>query len=155
MSETMVNKRILIKCVSDLDHAIRRRCIDSCSTKDYINAMEEITTRKKIGRSWYKPPIENRTDGKPISIINNRQHIDPLKCHKSGGTSHLANTCLKKTIINEIEIKKAEDTKETNYVSLHESDSQPSEEEELPDQLSIENINVSFEVTEVHTYLPL
>ncbi|MBW0547586.1 hypothetical protein O181_087301 [Austropuccinia psidii MF-1] len=56
-----------------------------------------------------------------------------------------------KTIINEIEI---EDTKETNVVSVHESDSEPSEEEEPPDQLSIEDTNVSFEVTKLHTHLP-
>ncbi|MBW0512513.1 hypothetical protein O181_052228 [Austropuccinia psidii MF-1] len=47
-----------------------------------------------------------------------------------------------------------DDTKETNDVPVHESDSEPSEEEELPDELSIENVNVSFEVTEVHTHLP-
>ncbi|MBW0529370.1 hypothetical protein O181_069085 [Austropuccinia psidii MF-1] len=44
--------------------------------------------------------------------------------------------------------------KETNNLCLNESDSEPSEESELPDELSIENINVSFEVTEVHTHLP-
>ncbi|MBW0536405.1 hypothetical protein O181_076120, partial [Austropuccinia psidii MF-1] len=57
------------------------------------------------------------------------------------------------TRINEIEIEKY-DTKEANDVPVHESDSEPSEEEELPDELSIENINVSFEVTEAHTHLP-
>ncbi|MBW0507388.1 hypothetical protein O181_047103 [Austropuccinia psidii MF-1] len=57
------------------------------------------------------------------------------------------------TRINEIEIEK-DDTKETNDVPVHESDSERSEGEELPDELSIENINVSFEVTEVHTHLP-
>ncbi|MBW0586792.1 hypothetical protein O181_126507, partial [Austropuccinia psidii MF-1] len=57
------------------------------------------------------------------------------------------------TRINEIEIEK-DDAKETNDVHVHESDSEPSEEEELPDELSIENINFSFEVTEVHTHLP-
>ncbi|MBW0482763.1 hypothetical protein O181_022478 [Austropuccinia psidii MF-1] len=44
--------------------------------------------------------------------------------------------------------------KEANDVSLHESDSEPYEEEELTEQLSIENINVSFEVIEIHTHLP-
>ncbi|MBW0472952.1 hypothetical protein O181_012667 [Austropuccinia psidii MF-1] len=57
------------------------------------------------------------------------------------------------TRINEIKIEKAEDTKETVDVSLHESDSEPSEEEELPDKLSVENNNVSFEFAEVHTHL--
>ncbi|MBW0516087.1 hypothetical protein O181_055802 [Austropuccinia psidii MF-1] len=51
-------------------------------------------------------------------------------------------------------MKKSEDRKETNDVTLHESDSEPSEEEELPDQLSTENINLFFEVTEVNTHLP-
>ncbi|MBW0529209.1 hypothetical protein O181_068924 [Austropuccinia psidii MF-1] len=92
--------------------------------------MEYITTRKKIGRNWYKPPIDNKTSWKPISRPNKQQEKAPLKCNKCGSTS------------------------QTNDVSLHESDSEPSEEEELPDELGIKNINVSFEVTEFHTHLP-
>ncbi|MBW0590622.1 hypothetical protein O181_130337 [Austropuccinia psidii MF-1] len=115
MSETMLHKRILRKCAGDLEHAIRRRCIEPCSTEDYINAMEDITTRKKIGTNWYKFPIDNKTSGKPISNPNKPQDRLPFKCH---------------------------------------NDSEPSEEEEIPDELSIEKINVSFEVTEVHTPLP-
>ncbi|MBW0535849.1 hypothetical protein O181_075564 [Austropuccinia psidii MF-1] len=153
MSETMIHKRILRKCGGDLEHAIRRRCIDPCSTEDYINSMEDITTRTKTGRNWYKPPIDNKTSGKPISKPNKTHDKPPFKCHKCGSTSHLANTCPKKTKINEIEMYQVEDTKETNNLSLNESDSEPSEEEELPDELSIGNINVSFEVTEVHTHL--
>ncbi|MBW0574426.1 hypothetical protein O181_114141 [Austropuccinia psidii MF-1] len=116
--------------------------------------MEDITTRTKIGRNWSKSPIDNKTNGKPISKPNKPQDRLPLKCHKCGSTSHLANTCPKKTRINEINVEKVEDTKETTDVSLHESDSEPSEEEEVPEELSIEKINVSFEVTEVHTHLP-
>ncbi|MBW0542431.1 hypothetical protein O181_082146 [Austropuccinia psidii MF-1] len=66
MSETMIHKRILRKCGGDLEHAIRRSCIEPCSTEDYINAMEEITTRTKIGRNLYKPPMDNKTSGEPI-----------------------------------------------------------------------------------------
>ncbi|MBW0564156.1 hypothetical protein O181_103871 [Austropuccinia psidii MF-1] len=153
MYETMVHKRILRKCGCELEHAIRSRFIEPCSTEDYINAMEDITTRTTIGRNWYKSPIDNETSGKPISKPNEPQDRLLLKCHKCGSTSHLANTCPKKTRINDIEIEK-DDTKETNDVHVHESDSEPSEEEELPDELSIENINVSFEFTEVHTHLP-
>ncbi|MBW0542553.1 hypothetical protein O181_082268 [Austropuccinia psidii MF-1] len=153
MSERIVHKRILRKCGGYLEHAIRRRCIEPFSTEDYINAMEDITTRTKIGRNWYKPPMDNKTSGKPIPKPNKPHYKDPLKCHECGSTSHLANTFPKETRINEIEIEK-DDTKEKNDVSVHESDSEPSEEEELPDELSIENINVSFEVTEVHTHLP-
>ncbi|MBW0499578.1 hypothetical protein O181_039293 [Austropuccinia psidii MF-1] len=154
MSETMVYKRILRKCGGGLENAIRSRCIEPCSTEDYINAMEDITTRTEMGRNWYKHPIDNKASGKPISKQNKPQDRAPWKCHKCGSTSLLANTCPKKTRINEIEIEKEDDTKEANDVSLHESDSEPSEEEEPTDKLSIENINVSFEFTAVHTHLP-
>ncbi|MBW0528536.1 hypothetical protein O181_068251 [Austropuccinia psidii MF-1] len=96
--------------------------------------------------------MDNKTSGKPIPKPNKTHDKDPLKCNKCGSTSHLANTFPKKTRINEIEIEK-DATEEKNDVPLHESDSEPSEEEELPDELSIENINVSFGVTEVHTHL--
>ncbi|MBW0563851.1 hypothetical protein O181_103566 [Austropuccinia psidii MF-1] len=130
MCETMIYKRILRKGGGDLEHAITSRCIDPCSTEDYTNAMEDITIRTKP------------------------QERAPLKCHKCGSTSHLPNTCPKKTRINDIEIEKEDNIKEANNVSLHKGDSQPSEEEDLTDILSIENINVSCEVTEVHTHLP-
>ncbi|MBW0520096.1 hypothetical protein O181_059811 [Austropuccinia psidii MF-1] len=153
ISGTMVNKMILRKFCHDLEHAIQSRCIEPFSTEDYINAMEDITTRKKIRRNWYKPPIYNKTSGKEIPKPNKPHDKAPLKCHKCGITSHLESTCPKKTRINEIEIDKFEDTKETNNVFLHDSDSEPSEEEEVPDELSIENIDVSFEVTEGYTHL--
>ncbi|MBW0552998.1 hypothetical protein O181_092713 [Austropuccinia psidii MF-1] len=98
--------------------------------------------------------MENKTSGKPIPKPNKPHDKAPLNCCKCGSTSHLENTFPKKTRIKEIEIDKAEDTKETNNISLHDSDSEPSEEEEVPDELSIENINFSFEVTEVQTHLP-
>ncbi|MBW0546112.1 hypothetical protein O181_085827 [Austropuccinia psidii MF-1] len=147
MSETINHERILRRCGCDLEHAIRSRCIENYSTENYINYMEEITTRTKIGRNLCKPPMENKTSGKPIPKPNEPHEKAPLKCKKCGSTSHLENTCPKKTRINEIEIDKVEDTKETNNVSLHESDYEPSEEDIL-DELIIENINVSFEVTE-------
>ncbi|MBW0580281.1 hypothetical protein O181_119996 [Austropuccinia psidii MF-1] len=153
MSEKMVHKRILRKCGGHPGHAIRSRCIEPWSTEDYINAMDDITTRTKIGRNWYKPPIDNKTSGKPIPKPKKTHEKAPLKCHKCGSTSHLANTCHTKTRINEMRIEK-DDTKETHEVSVHESNFGPSEEEEFPDELSIENINVSLEVTEVHTQLP-
>ncbi|MBW0497631.1 hypothetical protein O181_037346 [Austropuccinia psidii MF-1] len=119
MSETVVHKRILRKCGGDLEHAIRSRVIESCSEADYINAMKDITTRTKTGRNWYKPPIDNKPSGKPITKPNEPQDRAPLKFHKCGSTSHLANTCLKKTRINEIEIEKDDDTKEENNLYLH------------------------------------
>ncbi|MBW0511313.1 hypothetical protein O181_051028 [Austropuccinia psidii MF-1] len=111
MSETMVHKRILRKCGGDLEHAIQSRCIEPCSTEDYMNVMEDITTGTKIGGNWYKPSMDNKTSGKPISKHNKPHYKAPLKCHTCGSTSHLANTCPKKTRINEIEVEKDE-TKE-------------------------------------------
>ncbi|MBW0560570.1 hypothetical protein O181_100285 [Austropuccinia psidii MF-1] len=154
MSKTMVHQRISRKCGGDLERVLRSKCIEPCSTEDYINAMENITIGTKVGRNCYKSPRDNKTGRKPISKPNKPQDRLPLKCHKCGSTSHLATTCPKKTTINEINIEKVKDTKGTNDVSLHLSDSEPSEEEEVPEELSIENINVYFEVTEVHTHLP-
>ncbi|MBW0510783.1 hypothetical protein O181_050498 [Austropuccinia psidii MF-1] len=152
MSEKMVHKRILRRRSGNLEHAITSRCIEPCSTEDYINSMEDITTTTKIGRNWHKPPMDNKASGKPIPKLNKPHDKAPLKCDKCGSTSHLANNCPKKTRINGIEIEKGY-TKETNDVPVHESDSEPSEEEEIPDEFSVENINVSFEVTELHTHL--
>ncbi|MBW0537761.1 hypothetical protein O181_077476 [Austropuccinia psidii MF-1] len=132
----------------------RSRCIEPFSTEDYINAMEYITIREKIGRNWYKPPRDKKTSGNQIQKPNKPHEKAPLKCHKCGSTSHFSKTFPKKTRKNEIEVDKAEDTKKTDNVSLHDSDSESSEEEEVPDELSIENMSVSFEVTEVHTHLP-
>ncbi|MBW0510437.1 hypothetical protein O181_050152 [Austropuccinia psidii MF-1] len=83
MSETMVHKKILRKCSDDLEHAMRRRCIDPCSTENYINAIEDITTRSKIGRNWYKHPMDNKTSGKPIPKPNKPHYKAPLKVHKN------------------------------------------------------------------------
>ncbi|MBW0495006.1 hypothetical protein O181_034721 [Austropuccinia psidii MF-1] len=118
MSEAMIHKMILSKCGGDLEHAIRGRCIEPCSTEDYINAMEDITTRTKIGRNWYKLPIDNKSSRKPISKPNKPHEKGPCKFHKCGGKSHVANTCPKKTRINEIEIEKDDDTKEHLRMSL-------------------------------------
>ncbi|MBW0545574.1 hypothetical protein O181_085289 [Austropuccinia psidii MF-1] len=98
--------------------------------------------------------MDNKTTGKPIPKPNKPHEKAPLKCRKCGSTSHLGKTCPKKTRINEIEVDKVKDTKETKNVSLHDSDSEPCEEEEVPDELIIEIINVSIEVRELHTHLP-
>ncbi|MBW0523485.1 hypothetical protein O181_063200 [Austropuccinia psidii MF-1] len=128
MFETMVHKRILMKCGGDLEHAIRSRCIEPYSTEDYINAMEDITTRTKIGMNLYKPLIDNKTSGKPISRLNKPQERASLTSHSCGSTSDWDNTCPKRTTINEIEIEKSEETKEKSNVSLHKSDFETSEE---------------------------
>ncbi|MBW0498741.1 hypothetical protein O181_038456 [Austropuccinia psidii MF-1] len=81
MSETMINKRISRECGGDLENAIRSRCIEPCSTEDYINAMEDITTRTKIGGNWYKPPMDNKNSEKPTPKPNKAHEKAPSKCH--------------------------------------------------------------------------
>ncbi|MBW0524380.1 hypothetical protein O181_064095 [Austropuccinia psidii MF-1] len=73
MSKIMVHKIILRRFGGDLEHAIRRRFIEPFSTEDYINSIEEITTRTRIGRNWYKPPIDIKTNGKPFQDEKNRK----------------------------------------------------------------------------------
>ncbi|MBW0528676.1 hypothetical protein O181_068391 [Austropuccinia psidii MF-1] len=73
MSETIINISILRKFGGDLEDAIRSRFIEPCSTENYISSMEDITTKTNIGRNWYKPPIDNKAGGKPISRPNRPQ----------------------------------------------------------------------------------
>ncbi|MBW0554083.1 hypothetical protein O181_093798 [Austropuccinia psidii MF-1] len=101
MSDTMINMKILRKCGGELEHAIKSRCVDRSSTEDYINAMEDIITRTRIGKNWTKNPMESKMVSK-IQREDRRREKPVLKCHKCGSTSHSAKTCTKKTEINEV-----------------------------------------------------
>ncbi|MBW0534651.1 hypothetical protein O181_074366 [Austropuccinia psidii MF-1] len=103
MSEYMINMKILRKCGGKLEHYIKCRCVEPCSTEDYINAMEDIITGKRTGKTWFRVPMESKMVSK-TSREDKRPDIPVLKCHKCGRTSNLANTCTKKTKINEVEV---------------------------------------------------
>ncbi|MBW0529981.1 hypothetical protein O181_069696 [Austropuccinia psidii MF-1] len=101
--------KILQKCGGELEHSLRSRCIEPCSTEEYINALEDIVTRTKIGRDWKKLDIKSpnkpfikkdkpRETLKPNKSNNNEQR----NIHKCGRIGNLANNCLKKAKINEI-----------------------------------------------------
>ncbi|MBW0588039.1 hypothetical protein O181_127754 [Austropuccinia psidii MF-1] len=60
MSDTMINMKIARKCGGELEHASKSRCVEPCSTEDYINAMEDITTRTRIGKTGTKIHIESK-----------------------------------------------------------------------------------------------
>ncbi|MBW0579283.1 hypothetical protein O181_118998 [Austropuccinia psidii MF-1] len=137
----MLQVRILKKCGEEFKHSLRSRCIEPCSTEGYINALEDIVTRTKIGRTWKKCDIKSsnkpffkkykpRVPFNPNASNSNEKR----KFHKCGGVGHLANNCLQKAKINEIveteyhndkeeesdsekEIKESE-TSESNYVRL-------------------------------------
>ncbi|MBW0541084.1 hypothetical protein O181_080799 [Austropuccinia psidii MF-1] len=103
MSDTMINMKILRKFGGELAHVIKSSYVEPCSTEDYINAMEDIITRTRIGKAWTKSPMESKL----VSKIPREDRIlekPVLKCHKCESTSNLANTCTKKTKINEFQI---------------------------------------------------
>ncbi|MBW0572919.1 hypothetical protein O181_112634 [Austropuccinia psidii MF-1] len=91
MSDTMINMKILRKCGGELEHAIKCRCVEPCSTEDYINAMGDIITRTRIGKTWTKIPMESKVVPK-ISREDRKPERAVLKCPKFGSTSKLANT---------------------------------------------------------------
>ncbi|MBW0581326.1 hypothetical protein O181_121041 [Austropuccinia psidii MF-1] len=112
--------------------------------------MEDIITRTRIGKTWTRIPIESKMVPK-IPREDKRPEIPVLKCHKCGSTSHLANTCTKKTKINEVQV--IEGIQCTEEKEESDQDSAVSEDTPVEDY-PIENITAFFEVTEVHTHLP-
>ncbi|MBW0510206.1 hypothetical protein O181_049921 [Austropuccinia psidii MF-1] len=150
MSDTMINMKILRKCGGELEHAIMCRCVEPCSTEDNIKEMEDIINRTRIGKTWTKIPMESKRVP-TISREDRRPEKPVLKCHKCGSTSHLANTCTKKTKINEVQvIKEAQCNEEKEESDLDSALSEDTPGAEYP----IENITAFFEVTKVHTHLP-
>ncbi|MBW0534988.1 hypothetical protein O181_074703 [Austropuccinia psidii MF-1] len=65
--------------------------------------MEDIITRTRICKTWIRVPMESKIVCK-TSREDKRPERPVLKCHKFGSTSHLANTCTKKTNINEVQV---------------------------------------------------
>ncbi|MBW0527189.1 hypothetical protein O181_066904 [Austropuccinia psidii MF-1] len=112
--------------------------------------MEDIITRTRIGKTWTRIPMESKMVSK-TSIEDKRPERPVLKCQKCGSTSHLANTCTKKTKINEVQIiEEVQCTEEKRESDLDFSVCQHTPVEDY----LIENITAFFEVTEVHTHLP-
>ncbi|MBW0543223.1 hypothetical protein O181_082938 [Austropuccinia psidii MF-1] len=91
MSDSMINMKILRKCGSELEHAIKCRCVELFSTEEYINAMEDITTRTRIGKTCTKIPMQSKIVPK-TSTENRRPERPVLSFHKCGSSSNLANT---------------------------------------------------------------
>ncbi|MBW0537019.1 hypothetical protein O181_076734 [Austropuccinia psidii MF-1] len=103
MSDSMINMKVLRKCGGKLEHTIKCRCVEPFSTKEYISTMEDIITRKRIGETWTRIPMESKMVSK-TSREDKRPERPVLKCHKCGRDSYLANTCTKKTKINEAQV---------------------------------------------------
>ncbi|MBW0514812.1 hypothetical protein O181_054527 [Austropuccinia psidii MF-1] len=60
MSDSMINMKILRNFAGELGHAIKFRCVEPCSTEDYINAMEDIINRKSIVKTWTRVPMRSK-----------------------------------------------------------------------------------------------
>ncbi|MBW0532105.1 hypothetical protein O181_071820 [Austropuccinia psidii MF-1] len=60
MSDSIINMKILRKCGGELEHAIKCSCVGPCSSEYYINAMENIITRTRIGKTWTRTPIQSK-----------------------------------------------------------------------------------------------
>ncbi|MBW0570262.1 hypothetical protein O181_109977 [Austropuccinia psidii MF-1] len=146
----MIDMKILRKCGGELEHAIKGRCVEPCSTEDYINSTEDITTRTIIGKTWTKIPMESKIISK-VPIEDRKPENPVLKCHKCGSASHLANTFTKNTKINEAHV--IEEVQCTEGKEESDLDSAVSGDTPVEDY-TIENITAFFEVTEVHTHLP-
>ncbi|MBW0532875.1 hypothetical protein O181_072590 [Austropuccinia psidii MF-1] len=98
--------------------------------------------------------LKNPIESKIVSNIpreERRPERPVLKCHKCGSNSHLANTCTKKTKINEVQV--IEEVHCTEGKEGSDQDSAISEDTPVKEYL-IENITAFFEVKEVHIHLP-
>ncbi|MBW0555960.1 hypothetical protein O181_095675 [Austropuccinia psidii MF-1] len=147
MSDSLINMNILRKCGGEIAHAIKCRCVEPCSKEDYINVMEDIINRTRIGKTWIRNPMES----KMIPKISREDKKPVLKCHRCGSNSHLANTCIKKTKINEVQVIEYVQCSEEREES--DQDSAVYEDTSVEDY-SIENITAFFGFTEVHNHLP-
>ncbi|MBW0570878.1 hypothetical protein O181_110593 [Austropuccinia psidii MF-1] len=103
----MVHLKLLKNYGGKLKHSLSIRCIEPCSTEEYITALEDIVTRTKIGRTWKKLEIKSPKKpfikkDKPRETLkpNTSNHNGQRRCNKCIG--HSANNCFKKAKINEI-----------------------------------------------------
>ncbi|MBW0583402.1 hypothetical protein O181_123117 [Austropuccinia psidii MF-1] len=159
MSRKVVHIEILNKCGGELEHSLRSRCIEPCSTEEYINAPEDVVTRTKIGRNWKRLDVKvlnepfikkdkPRETFKPNKSNSNEQR----KCHKCGAIGHLANNCLKKVKINEI--VETEDHNNKEEESDSEKDTEESGTSESDEINIINDIDLIYEVLDVNSNLP-
>ncbi|MBW0535950.1 hypothetical protein O181_075665 [Austropuccinia psidii MF-1] len=163
MSQKMVHMKIPRKSGGELEHSLRIRCIEPCSTEEYINALKDIVTRTKIGRTWKRLDIKSpnkpfiKKDKPKEAFKPNTSNInEQRKCHKCGGIGHLANNCLKKAKINEIvEMEDHNDKEEESDSEKDTEESETSESDEINiTNAQINNIYLIYEVLDVNSNLP-
>ncbi|MBW0574710.1 hypothetical protein O181_114425 [Austropuccinia psidii MF-1] len=135
----MVHMKILKKCGGEQEHALKSRCIEPCSIEEYINELEDIVTRTKIGRTWKEldikrpnKPLIKKDKSKKAFNPNTSNNNEQRNCHKCGGIGHLANNSLKKGKINEIvETENHNDKEEESDSEKEKEESKNSESDEI------------------------
>ncbi|MBW0566322.1 hypothetical protein O181_106037, partial [Austropuccinia psidii MF-1] len=127
----MVHMGILKKCGGESEHSLRSRCIEQCSTEEYINALEDIVTRTEIVRNWKK--LDIKSSNKPF--IKKDKPREPFK----------PNTFTKDHSDKDKESDSEKDTKEL----------ETSESDELNIiNAQINNIDLIYKVLDVNSNLP-
>ncbi|MBW0581816.1 hypothetical protein O181_121531 [Austropuccinia psidii MF-1] len=121
---------------------------------------EEVTIRTKIGSSRvnlkarFNTPLKDSV-GKNTKENSNNVEYKPAyiirECHICQSTTHLANTCLKRGEINEIDIEKEPDVEKDNNIEENPDDKSSIFSESSKD---IENINAIFDIMESCSHLP-
>ncbi|MBW0542775.1 hypothetical protein O181_082490 [Austropuccinia psidii MF-1] len=133
--------KILKECGGELERSLRSRCINPCSTEEYINALGDIVTRTKIGRTWKK--LDIKSPNKPF-----RKKEKPRKI---SGPIH-------PTVMRKQSATIWEDHNDKEEESDSERDTEESESSES-DEINIINaqindIDLMYEVLDVNSRLP-
>ncbi|MBW0592507.1 hypothetical protein O181_132222 [Austropuccinia psidii MF-1] len=107
-----------------------------------------------LGQEFVKPGLETLWSPKMVPKVSRedkKPEIPVLQLNKCGSISYLANTCIKKTKINEVQV-----IEEAQYAEDKEESDQDSSfsEDTTVEDYSIENIAALVELTEVHTHSP-
>ncbi|MBW0524346.1 hypothetical protein O181_064061 [Austropuccinia psidii MF-1] len=114
----MIHRRIMSQFFGDTEHSVKRRTTEKSSAEDIIDILEEVTSRTRISSSRvnvkkrFNTPWKASVDRKPKENFNNMKYKSAdtvIKCHICQSTTHLANACLKRGKINEIDIEKEPD----------------------------------------------
>ncbi|MBW0542515.1 hypothetical protein O181_082230 [Austropuccinia psidii MF-1] len=131
--------KILKKCGGELKHALRRRFIEPCSTEEYINALEDIVTRTKIGRMWKK--LDTKSPNKPF--IKKYKPKEPF-------TSNAANSNKQRKLYQYPNDKEDDSESEKD---TEESETPKSDEINIINA-KVNNICLTYEVLNVNSNLP-
>ncbi|MBW0572471.1 hypothetical protein O181_112186 [Austropuccinia psidii MF-1] len=125
---------------------MRSRCVEPCSTEEYINELEDIVTRTKIGRTWKK--LDIKSQNKPF--IKKDKSKEALKPNTSKHNEQ-------KNAIN-VEIVETESHNDKEEESDSEKETEESETSESDAiniiNAQINNIDRIYEVLDVNSNLP-